>query len=639
MFFKNESSLHLSKNDLKQFRLLFFLPPSSNARNPFKVFISRVLFLILTLFLVILGNDKAFAQWVTLEPIPSERVASGYAVFDSKIYVFGGGIGSGGNTPTNTVFIYDPSTNTWTTGADMPGIRTTPTAATFNNKIYVIGGFESAATDVVFEYDPSADTWTTKTSMPTARLQLSLNSPVISSKIYVVGGDADGSTDLATNEVYDPAADSWSTKASMANARGELCTAAVNGKIYAIGGFPNTASGFVEQYDPDTDTWTTKTKMPTGRFRIECAVLGNNIYVAGGVTSGSVTVDTVDVYDASTDTWSTTTSLPATASFSMVAVVSNTLYVIGGFNTNNGNPVATTYGLDIGDTRTVAFDATTSSGTESTTSVTIPVSLSASSVSTITVDYAVTGGTATGSDTDFTLANGTLTFAAGTTTQNISITVVSDSISESDETIIITLSNPSNSNLGTNTTHTYTITDSSSGSVAGTYENSALVVSPYWQSDSESYTFIAVSHASLSGMASQIGVIVNTIQSNQSTFASAQTFTVESGTTRRMFIVRTNHPTINASSVPDAEFIIGTTNFSHGHLRINPVATSPTTSTGTSTLTGDGFRDSTMLSYWGAVVVETNTTGFAMEFIGDMHDSSSAPDFSCANPVSGPGAP
>jgi len=46
-----------------------------------------------------------------------------------------------------------------------------------------------------------------------------------------------------------------------------------------------------------------------------------------------------------------------------------------------------------------------------------------------------------------------------------------------------------------------------------------------------------------------------------------------------------------------------------------------------------------MLSYWGAVVVETNTTGFAMEFIGDMHDSSSAPDFSCANPVSGPGAP
>ena len=38
-------------------------------------------------------------------------------------------------------------------------------------------------------------------------------------------------------------------------------------------------------------------------------------------------------------------------------------------------------------------------------------------------------------------------------------------------------------------------------------------------------------------------------------------------------------------------------------------------------LTGDGYRDITMLSFWGSVVVETNTTGFAMEFIGDMADS------------------
>ena len=38
---------------------------------------------------------------------------------------------------------------------------------------------------------------------------------------------------------------------------------------------------------------------------------------------------------------------------------------------------------------------------------------------------------------------------------------------------------------------------------------------------------------------------------------------------------------------------------------------------------GDGFRDSTMLSYWGSVIVEANTTGFAMEFIGDMNDSHS----------------
>jgi hypothetical protein len=36
---------------------------------------------------------------------------------------------------------------------------------------------------------------------------------------------------------------------------------------------------------------------------------------------------------------------------------------------------------------------------------------------------------------------------------------------------------------------------------------------------------------------------------------------------------------------------------------------------------GEGYRDATMMSYWGSVVVEKNTTGFAMEFIGDMNDS------------------
>ena len=56
-------------------------------------------------------------------------------------------------------------------------------------------------------------------------------------------------------------------------------------------------------------------------------------------------------------------------------------------------------------------------------------------------------------------------------------------------------------------------------------ENSSRVVSPYWQSDSGSYTFIAVSHTSLSGMASQIGITINAITNDQSAFGTAATFT------------------------------------------------------------------------------------------------------------------
>jgi len=168
-------------------------------------------------------------------------------------------------------------------------------------------------------------------------------------------------------------------------------------------------------------------------------------------------------------------------------------------------------------------------------------------------------------------------------------------------------------------------------------ENKSRVVSPYWQSDSTSYSFIAVTHPSLSGMASQIGVTVNAIQKDKSAFGTATTFTLTAGSTQRVFIVRTNQSTINSTSISSAKFIVGSTAFQHGHVRIDPVATIP----GNRIIAnvGGGFPDATMLSYWGAVVIESNTTGFAMEFIGDAHDSAATNFTAGTTAVSGVGAP
>ncbi|RLC65831.1 MAG: hypothetical protein DRI48_06125, partial [Chloroflexi bacterium] len=107
---------------------------------------------------------------------------------------------------------------------------------------------------------------------------------------------------------------------------------------------------------------------------------------------------------------------------------------------------------------TVGFDAATSSGYESLSPVALPVSISGQSMSAVTVNYAVTGGTAT-SPNDFTLTAGTLTFNPGEMTNNISATILDDAISEGDETIVVTLSDPNNAILGANTVHTYTIKD------------------------------------------------------------------------------------------------------------------------------------------------------------------------------------
>jgi len=119
--------------------------------------------------------------------------------------------------------------------------------------------------------------------------------------------------------------------------------------------------------------------------------------------------------------------------------------------------------VSAGAVPSVSFTAASSSGGEATTSVNIPVSLSAAATQATTVAYSVTGGSASGGGVDFTLANGTLSFAAGESTKNIALSVVNDTSAEALETVIIGLSAPSNATLGATTSHTYTIVDNDGG--------------------------------------------------------------------------------------------------------------------------------------------------------------------------------
>ena len=163
------------------------------------------------------------------------------------------------------------------------------------------------------------------------------------------------------------------------------------------------------------------------------------------------------------------------------------------------------------------------------------------------------------------------------------------------------------------------------------YENKSRVISGYWQSDERSYTFMSVTPSSLEGLAPQIALVVNAIQHDQTQFGTALTFTISQRETKRIFITRDNHPFLSPTKIPSASFITGASDFQHGHIRIDPVSSNPEVQTPS----GSGFRDVTMLNFWGAIVIEANTTGFAMEFVGDMHDSGATASIHNTAPVSG----
>ncbi|MCL2288029.1 MAG: hypothetical protein FWC33_02455 [Candidatus Bathyarchaeota archaeon] len=113
--------------------------------------------------------------------------------------------------------------------------------------------------------------------------------------------------------------DSWNKKASMSQTRFGLGVVAVDGKIYAIGGF--TRSGYLginERYDPVTDTWTSLSSMPTPRNNFAIAAYDGKIYCVGGITpkngGGWYRCGINEVYDVDADSWSTMASFPVNES-------------------------------------------------------------------------------------------------------------------------------------------------------------------------------------------------------------------------------------------------------------------------------------------------------------------------------------
>ena len=156
--------------------------------------------------------------------------------------------------------------------------------------------------------------------------------------------------------------------------------------------------------------------------------------------------------------------------------LSDTTVAVGGdFNRVNGSADHANFAQF--EFPEIGFTASSSNGLESVTAVNIEVSLDFAADIDTTVAYAVTGGTATGAGTDYTLASGTATIIATETTVNVATTIVSDLTDEVNETIIVTLSNPTNAFLGTNTTHTYTITDDDETASAGSSSSGSKTAS------------------------------------------------------------------------------------------------------------------------------------------------------------------
>ena len=175
--------------------------------------------------------------------------------------------------------------------------------------------------------------------------------------------------------------------------------------------------------------------------------------------------------------------------------------------------------------------------------------------------------------------------------------------------------------------------------------NARIAVAPYSQVvPDNSYTFIGISHPSLATAHTSIGVVVEALDMvtvPNTPAGRAAVFTVSAGETHRVFVINQSHATINLnnSAFTDTQtHLITTTDaLQTGNIKVWSVGTEPNFMSTTQHRPGsdDGttegnvqngglvrFDNLAQLSMWGVVYQTSNGAGFALEFVGDMQDSS-----------------
>lgn len=169
--------------------------------------------------------------------------------------------------------------------------------------------------------------WVQKAPMPTPRSSLGI--AAIDEKIYAIGG-RNTTSSLNIVEIYDSGSDTWSTGSSMPSPRRDFGIGVIDGKIYLIGGYDGTnVLSSVLEYNPSNDSWTLKSPMPTPREWLAVVVVDDKIYAIGG-DDGDNYLNTCEEYDPVSDSWTTKTPMPTARGGLTAQAVSGKIYAIGG---------------------------------------------------------------------------------------------------------------------------------------------------------------------------------------------------------------------------------------------------------------------------------------------------------------------
>jgi N-acetylneuraminic acid mutarotase len=132
-------------------------------------------------------------------------------------------------------------------------------------------------------------------------------------------------------------ADGWTERAPMLLPRSESSIATLNGRVYAIGGYPGAriTSDSVQVYDGQTDSWQLGPPLPLPLHHTMAAVANRRLYVIGGEAGNptpgeSVFQSGVYMLDEQAGEWLPRAPMPTARSGGGSGVIDGKIYVAGG---------------------------------------------------------------------------------------------------------------------------------------------------------------------------------------------------------------------------------------------------------------------------------------------------------------------
>jgi hypothetical protein len=196
----------------------------------------------------------------------------------------------------------------------------------------VAGGCLGVTTDSSGPLDIAAPgTWTRLAPLPTARQEVAV--AALDGKVFVVGGFGENAEPVGTVEVYDPAADRWESRPPLPAPTHHAAAAVVDGRLFVVGGYTGgrvswTAVPTVYEWEPARNSWATRAPLPTPRGGLAATALAGRLHAVGGSAGDPTTAH--EVYDPRADRWSVGPPMATPRDHLAAVTFAGAVWAIGG---------------------------------------------------------------------------------------------------------------------------------------------------------------------------------------------------------------------------------------------------------------------------------------------------------------------